>query len=307
MAFLLYSPAMGIFSRTNLHDGVKLGKRAARKDPRTLQFANYSASMPATPRVSWHPAPQVAGYSQRIANLGMLMNDALGDCTCAGAAHMVQAWLQLNGTPYIPLDEQVEALYEAVGGYVPGNPSTDNGAVLLDVLRYWKANGILPIPTLVKTVSVESRFSATAGDLGKGGGPVPRAMAHDLTAFAEVQPTQHEEVRRAIYYFGGAYIGLQLPNSAQSQDVWDVPMLGPRFNGAPGSWGGHCVNLIDYTDKGVICITWGALKMMTWKFFDTYCDEAYALLSPDWLRKGICPAGFAMDALQEDLAAIAEA
>ena len=214
---------MSLFSSTLLHAYVKLGKRAARKDPRTLQFADYSANMPAAPVKRFGPTPALAGYSQKLSNIGMLRNDELGDCTCAGAAHMVQVWLQLNGTPYIPLDDQVLSLYEAVGGWVPGNPSTDNGAVLLDVLRYWKANGILPLPTLAGT-----------GTIG----------ARQLMAFAEVKAQEPEQVRRAIWYFGGAYIGLQLPLSAQSQDVWDVPFYGARLKGKPGSWGGR------YTRKG---------------------------------------------------------
>ena len=39
---------------------------------------------------------------------------------------------------------------------------------------------------------------------------------------------------------------------------------------------------------------------MTWGFWGTYCDEAHALLSPNWHA----PAGFDMAALQADLAAV---
>jgi hypothetical protein len=31
-------------------------------------------------------------------------------------------------------------------------------------------------------------------------------------------------------------------------------------------------------------VTWGALQQMTWDFWDTYCDEAYAILSEDFVQ-----------------------
>jgi hypothetical protein len=78
------------------------------------------------------------------------------------------------------------------------------------------------------------------------------------------------------------YIGLALPISAQNQDVWAVPPGGSAGEGSPGSWGGHAVPIVAYDSRGLTVITWGATKRMTWQFLDTYCDEAYALLSQDW-------------------------
>ncbi len=41
---------------------------------------------------------------------------------------------------------------------------------------------------------------------------------------------------------------------------------------------------------------------MTWSFYRTYCDEAFAILSPDWLdKKNVSPAGFDLAALLRDL------
>jgi hypothetical protein len=51
------------------------------------------------------------------------------------------------------------------------------------------------------------------------------------------------EIATAIWLFGGAYIGVELPISAQNQDVWDVAD-GP--DAEPGSWGGHAVYLVGY-------------------------------------------------------------
>ena len=32
-----------------------------------------------------------------------------------------------------------------------------------------------------------------------------------------------------------------------------------------------------YTKTGPVCVTWGRKQQMSWKFFDKYCDEAYAV------------------------------
>jgi hypothetical protein len=49
--------------------------------------------------------------------------------------------------------------------------------------------------------------------------------------------------------------------------------------------------------------------MMSWQFYQTYMDEAFAVLSPDWIsaKLGKAPSGFDMAALKQDLAAVTSA
>ena len=50
-------------------------------------------------------------------------------------------------------------------------------------------------------------------------------------------------------------------------------------------------------------MTWGALQIMTWSFWETYTEEAYAILSNDYLsKKKQTPQGFNLQQLQADLA-----
>jgi hypothetical protein len=100
--------------------------------------------------------------------------------------------------------------------------------------------------------------------------------------------------------FGGVYIGVALPNTAQKQDVWDVVKTGGA-DAKPGSWGGHCVFVPKYDEHGFTCITWGALKTMTLAFWEKYCDEAHTLLSEVWITAKGSPAGFDQAQLQADL------
>jgi hypothetical protein len=49
-------------------------------------------------------------------------------------------------------------------------------------------------------------------------------------------------------------------------------------------------------------VTWGALQVMTWSFWEAYCGEAYAIISNDYLTgKKETPDGFNLTQLQADL------
>ena len=215
------------------------------------------------------PAPPKArDWSKGVTSWGMMKNDELGDCTIAGAAHAIQVWTANTASEVTLSDDQVLAAYEQWNGYNPADPSTDHGGVELDVLNRWKQQGL---------------------------------AGHQLLAFADPAVKNLTEIRQAINLFGGVYIGLGLPLSAQNQDVWDVAK-GPK--GKVGSWGGHCVYVLAYDDNSFTCITWGMTKKMTVAFWKKYCDEAHALLGGDWLAANKAPSGFDMAQLEADLAVL---
>lgn len=245
------------------HSQMKLGKGPARKDNRTLAMAKYTSSLA--------PAPPECNFTSSLKNLGAMLNDTLGDCTCAAVGHCIQFWTTDRKCAVIIPDSDILSLYEKVGGYVPGNPSTDQGAVELDVLNYWKAN------------------------------PVD---GHVLSAYVAINPLSNQELMDAVYYFGCAYIGVLLPISCQTQEIWDVVS---GSDGDPGSWGGHAIPIVAYDKDYVYCITWGQIKKMTRAFYTKYCDEAYALLSPDWTDQGNSIDGFDIATLLIDLGEISKA
>ena len=242
---------------------MKLGRKAIKTDSRTLALGRYLT--PALP-----PPPPTCDWTKGIASWGMMLNHTLGDCTIAGCGHAVQVWSANTGSMITIPDATIESYYEQWDGYVPGNASTDNGGVELDVLNDWQKGG----------------FAGNA-----------------LMAFADPKPASLTEIYQSIALFGGVYIGLSLPLTAQTQDVWDVvPRGGAKAK--PGSWGGHCVFVPKYDQNGFTCITWGALKTMTLAFWKKYCDEAHTLLAQDWISAKGSPGGFNQAQLQADLAAI---
>jgi hypothetical protein len=81
-------------------------------------------------------------------------------------------------------------------------------------------------------------------------------------------------------------MGVALPNTAKSQEVWDVvgnPKTDP--NSKPGSWGRHGIYVKAYKIyipshgvNGFMCVTWGHPKLMTERFWNAYIDESYGVV-----------------------------
>jgi hypothetical protein len=199
----------------------------------------------------------------------MLGNDNAGDCVEAGYAHHVQVWCDRAGHPFTPTDAEALGAYSAITGYNPADPSTDQGTDMLTACNYWRSTGM---------------------------------AGHEITAFLSVPPRQQGLVKESVAFYGGLYLGVQLPLSAQAQvgDIWKV-VTGP--DAAAGSWGGHCIAVTGYDENILWVCTWGRLQAMEWDFLATYGDEAFVLLSKDWQEtSGTSPSGLAWGALQADLA-----
>ena len=205
-----------------------------------------------------------------------LVRDLISRSTPLEAKYVVKImeWTANAGKKmFTPTDKQVVAAYSAITGYNPTTGANDNGAVEIDVLNYWRQTGI---------------------------------AGHKIGAYVALEPSNHNHIMDSVFIFEGCYIGLQLPISAQAQtqnhQVWSVPPGGPSGDGKPGSWGGHAVPVVAYDSRGVTVVTWGDLQRMTWSFWETYCEEAYAILSNDYLtNKKTSPQGFKLDQLQADL------
>jgi hypothetical protein len=250
-----------------------LGKKAGVvHDPRSFALAELlTADLPPVQR-EWRMAHNTHGWP-------MFANDRLGDCTCASfGGHRViaqEASAQQKRTVAVS-EQDVIALYSAVTGYRPDDPSTDQGAYLLDVLRYARSHGY-----------------------GREADGTP----HTIGAYAKVNLSTYTQMKQGARLFGGLYLGLALPVAAQHQDVWDVS-TGP--DAEPYSWGGHAVWMVGYDPKGITLVTWGSEQRATWAWVSRYVDEAWAVISEDFLRgSGRTPQGFDVGQLQQLLSRLA--
>lgn len=245
---------------------MKFGKLAPKTHPKTLKFSKYL-----TNALPLAPEKVYREYKVPPSLWGMLKNDTLGDCTCAAIAHMLMLVTAHTGTMVTPTEEDVVTAYAAVSGYNPQNGSNDNGAAITDVLEYWRTKGI---------------------------------AGHKIEGWAEVNHANIPAIKQAIYLFGGVDIGVQLPNAAMSQVnegvAWDL------VTNDGGIDGGHSIPNFGYGRDGTNCITWGKRQGMSWAWFAKYCDEAYAVITKDWINQasGKTVSGFDLETLVADLNAL---
>lgn len=255
---------------------MKLGKplaSAAPPDPRNLKLADY-LDLAALP----DPIPDSIDYTDGL-TFPMFGNDTIGDCVPAAMAHQEQADSALTGREVTITDTDVIAAYSAIGGYVPGNPATDQGCDPQVALKYWQQTGI---------------------------------AGNKIGAYVSVDPTNDTLVKAALYLFGGLFIGIDLPKSAQSQSstagVWDVVGDGKTGDSEPGSWGGHMIcglkRLPGNAPYGVV--TWGYVQAMTPAFLATYSfQQVFAVIPTAWLNgQQQAPNGLKLAELQRDLAIV---
>jgi hypothetical protein len=242
---------------------MKLGKLSPKADPRVPHLSQHMMVQKAAPACDW---------TKPIKSWPMLANDVHGCCTAAAVYHMIQCWLANNSFDFEPTDVETLALYAATSGY----PKVDEGAVEMDVLRYWSLVG------------------------------VPTSIGTDTVSFAALNPRDLNELRLSVQYFGGVYLGVALPLTAQTQDdEWEFVGNAPDTLSAPNSWGGHAVCAVAYDEHTFTVVTWGKLVKVTNAFMQKYCDEAYAVVSRDWLaNSGISPPGLNWEGLQRELEAI---
>jgi hypothetical protein len=229
------------------------------------------------------PAPASVDYTTGMPpNLGMMLNDTLGDCTCAAVYHAIQVWTFNANPPMVTeTDGDVEKLYILACGYNPRTPGEGPGGNEQHVLTYLLRSG------------------APTGPTG--------ATRQKIAAFVEVDPRNINDVKQTISDCGVAYIGFNVPQFIVPQPpavppaVWDVQSTDTQIVG------GHAVVLAGYNADGAKVISWGQYYTMTWAFFSTYVDEVYAIANADWISaKGTSPGGLSLAELEVQMQALQE-
>lgn len=248
--------------RAITHPG-KHGKHKAKKDPRNLNISRFINRQHLTAIPDRHDWTR-----KKKTAWGVMKNKKLNNCTCVAAGHMIKCWT-INATQEsIIKDAEIINAYIELSGYNAQTGENDTGVAALDALKYWRKTGI--------------------GN-------------HKIKAFATIDHDDHEIVRTSIYLFGGIYAGLQLPNTILGQKIWDIVPGSPECDTEPGSFGGHAVTILAYDAEHLTCVSWGVEKKMTWQFWNTYCDEVYAIITHDFFANDNSPTGLSLHQLEDEL------
>lgn len=217
------------------------------------------------------PNPAVVDWLSKVQSWPMYGNDRYGDCVWAMIGHLIQAWTTYGQGKTVTVDEAalLEG-YSDVTGFDPRDPSTDQGTVIADALSYWHKTGI---------------------------------AGHKILAYAQVDHTNRQELDSALNLFGGLCLGINFPRSAMDQfnngQIWDVVV------NDGGIEGGHAVHHGYYQTATVDerVVTWGAVQDMTDRWWAKYVEEAWVVITEEWLSAtGLSPEGLDLHGLGEDFA-----
>jgi hypothetical protein len=223
------------------------------------------------------PPPTCDYRAKASASLSNIFkNDTLGDCVIAAIAHAVGVATGNAGSTRVFTDQEIIALYTAIGGYNPSDPSTDQGCDELTALAYWQQNGA-PI----------------GGD--------------KIAGYVAVDPTNEAEVNAAIWLFENLMLCAELPDSwtqvSGSGFVWDCDTPNPN--------NGHAFMSASYDSVGPGIETWGLSgsilrAAMSSNITTAAGGSCYAVLMSDSIMKasGKAPNGFDWEQLCADFDAI---
>jgi hypothetical protein len=226
--------------------GMKLGRR-----PASFMGTAFLRDLPSFSALPLQP--EWSDYSDVVPQWPMLKNDELGDCAEAALLHIFQLFKAINGQVTFPDDQSVVELYSAAGGYVPGDPSTDQGTQLNALLQYAKSN--------------------TAG------APYNVSMAPEyVQAFAYLQHTDLAHVSQCVALFKALFVGVNLRQAQMTQEVWDA--------GSSAVIGGHAITVIGANNTGPKIISWGKVIQATWAWWTQCVEEAWVVLNYDFTGIG---------------------
>ena len=251
-----------------------LGKNPYVADSRDLLLSKYisvpvllaSDQAPADPDWQSMPTPDGDKPSPDVDALG---NDAAGDCVFAGPGHMVNMIGKQTGDPsLVATASMVLDAYSKYTGYVPGDASTDNGWVIRDMLKSWKADGL---------------------------------YGTKILAYAAVNWKDETEVALATWIAGGLIGGYSLTKEVWSQvDSQGRPQWFVPKGGCGPVIGGHCI----YNHGSRNGNTWGESAVWTQEWAEQRCDELWMPIVDRWkLSTGLAPNGFDFNQLLSDAAA----
>jgi hypothetical protein len=139
----------------------KLGRKPMDPTLRRLTLEKYLSPRTALSRAGLPPVPasQDVDRASKVGSWPMYLNDTLGDCTIAAEGHMFGAWSAYGfGTEALFSDDVIQGTYSRVGGYVPGDPSTDTGCMMSDVLADARATGMADTSGKVHKVAGYAAF-----------------------------------------------------------------------------------------------------------------------------------------------------
>ncbi|PSL27457.1 hypothetical protein [Dyadobacter jiangsuensis] len=244
---LSFGAAQQLAPNAQTDDLPKLGKLAANKerirDLRTKLRKERRTSLAASQLT---PLKGPVDWSNNFKDSWReFRNLELNTCVPAAAAHLIISWCSASKAPLtIPTDVDIVKAFEIVADLQDANTETSEGCDMYKFMEHWN-------------------------EVGLGG--------QRISSFVPIEEKKIDLLKRAVYWFGGCMIGLNMPVSVQNEDRWEIK-VGDQPDELE-AWGGHAVAVIGYSETHFIVISWGRRLLMSNQFYETYNDESWVALS----------------------------
>ncbi len=251
-----------------LLSNIKSGKLPYVHDPRTFHLSDYLSQEHVV------KIPHEYNWGRKIHpnKWSSFGNLKINNCTCAAAGHLIMSWTSNIGRLHKPTTKAIVKAYADITGFNAKTDGIGEPVEAIKALKYWRKHGI---------------------------------DERKITSFAKLDFKNRAQLKQAIYFYGGCYVGLNLPKSAEKQynesKKWTVPRSGTNGAGEPGSWIGHALLMTGYSKNELTAITWGKEIILSLDFWETYVDESYAIFSEDFIRDKQTPTKISVDVLRKDI------
>ncbi|MBV8665466.1 MAG: hypothetical protein JO269_03185 [Burkholderiaceae bacterium] len=195
------------------------------------------------------PAPPASVTKFRdVTAWPMFGNDQYGDCTMAAAAHAIQCWNAITAEKdRVPSDTAVVAEYFKLTG------GADSGLVESNVLQTWQKQGL---------------------------------WRNKIVAYAPINVHDQTLLQQAVDLYGLAYVGIQVPQNAETQFQDKQPWTLVQGWQTQTIVGGHAIPVVGYDQQYLYVITWGEVQQVAYDWWQTYGDEAWAIVPNEFKEAG---------------------
>lgn len=238
----------------------------------SLKLGRLPALMPAGLRELGYytagplPRPPVKVDVPEVADWDILGNSDYGDCGVAGLEHGFMADASIAGE-----GEPFPSADEAVSYYLNYTGGQDSGVVLSQYLAYVRQQGY---------------------------------YGHTVSAYAPVSVSDLKSLHTAIWMYGFAYTGIavtqQMMDAFQAGEPWVLDNIGDDVIG------GHCIPIVGYDNHGLVAVTWGTTQRIGYGAWHYIAEEAWAILTGEFVAKNGDGRGVNLAALQADLNRLAK-
>jgi len=240
----------------------RLGRLPRKSSRKALLFSDFFKVMVVPPATNFWT-------KRRALPLRSFGNTDYGDCTRAKQAMAQMRFERLEQRSTINVtDAEVIRVYLEMTQRLYGGG--DTGAYEEDALNEWR------------------RPETTFKDV--------KSRPYTIDAFVALNTAKQDELRSGIALSGahGIAVCFNLPAAwapLGAGETWALPP-GQSLTGnwMPGSWGGHSMWALDYTQRGMMVDgTWkDGPRLVTWDAVAAYCDEAHMVIdSVDAWRKKV--------------------